>query len=385
MRKLVLSTLALLTGLVSAGAIEIIHGPYLQNVGATEATIVWISDSVSVGWVEIMPNDGSEFYNCTREKIFDARSGIRNESTVHAVKITGLEPGSSYNYRVYSKEVTSHKGNVVLYGEVVATHIYQVEPLHFTTLDPDAESVSFCMMNDVHEDERKLEKYLGLIDLEATDMILFVGDMVSVFENQEQVFKGFMDKAVELFAAQKPMYYTRGNHETRGKGAYDFQKYFSPFSEHIYYMYRQGPVCFVALDCGEDKPDTDIEYYDLTQYDQYRSEEAKWLAEVLKSKEYVSAPFKVITCHMPPAGRGMHGESDIASKFIPLLEQSGADIMLSGHLHENVHNDAGTIATFPVIVNSSQTLLKANATANKLEITVVDFNGKTVDCITINK
>ena len=72
---------------------------------------------------------------------------------------------------------------------------------------------------------------------------------------------------MDLFAKETPMYYTRGNHETRGRSAWAFQNYFSPFSEHIYYMYRQGPVCFVALDSGEDKPDSDLEYYGLTMYD----------------------------------------------------------------------------------------------------------------------
>lgn len=38
--------------------ITITHGPYLQNVGSNEATIVWITDKPSIGWVELA-SDGN--------------------------------------------------------------------------------------------------------------------------------------------------------------------------------------------------------------------------------------------------------------------------------------------------------------------------------------
>ena len=81
--------------------------------------------------------------------------------------------------------------------------------------------------------------------------------MVSVFNEENHIFDGFMDTATKLFASEIPMYYTRGNHETRGAFATEFQRYFSPKEENIYYTFRQGPICFVVLDTGEDKPDSD--------------------------------------------------------------------------------------------------------------------------------
>lgn len=52
--------------------------------------------------------------------------------------------------------------------------------------------------------------------------------MVSVFNEENHIFDGFMDTATKLFASEIPMYYTRGNHETRGAFATEFQRYFSP-------------------------------------------------------------------------------------------------------------------------------------------------------------
>lgn len=45
--------------------ITITHGPYLQNVGSNEATIVWITDKPSIGWVELASDGNGSFY-CQR-------------------------------------------------------------------------------------------------------------------------------------------------------------------------------------------------------------------------------------------------------------------------------------------------------------------------------
>ena len=316
-----LSILMLLVALPAWCDIKILHGPYLQNLGEQEATIVWISDKPSVGWLEMAPDDASHFYAKERKKIFDTRIGIKVTSTIHAVKVTGLQPGTRYRYRVCVQEVLEHDGQMI----------------------------KQC-------------------DLKKTDLFLFNGDMVSIAEDQEQLFGGFMDKSVELFAGSVPMYYCRGNHETRGPMAPEFQQYFNPKEEELFYMFRQGPVCFVVLDCGEDKPDTDVEYYGITAYDEYRTKQAEWLKTVLHSDLYKQAPFKVIVCHMPPFG-GWHGELDIAEKFIPLLNEANPDVYLCAHLHRTILKNAGEDGVrFPILVNSNNSLLKADVDNKKMDI-----------------
>lgn len=46
---------------------------------------------------------------------------------------------------------------------------------------------------------------------------------------------------------------------------------------------------FVVLDCGEDKPDDFPVYAGLNDFDSYRSEQARWFAELIRSKEYRTA------------------------------------------------------------------------------------------------
>ena len=120
----------LLVAFIVAGAlqlragIKILHGPYLQNLDEREVTIVWVTDNPSTGWVETAPDDGTHFYAEERPKTFDTKIGIKNTSRVHAVKLTSLQPGTRYRYRVCSQEVTAHEGARVTYGDIVSSDVY---------------------------------------------------------------------------------------------------------------------------------------------------------------------------------------------------------------------------------------------------------------------
>lgn len=367
---------------LSAGAVEIIHGPYLQNLGSDFATIVWITDSSTVGWVEIAPDDGSEWYGVARPRFYDAPDGVKITSTVHSVRIGGLTEATAYRYRVFGTEVRVHDGNDVYYGETRATSPRR-DILKFKTQNSGAAAVSFAVVNDIHEDKVKLGKLVSQCDLDSTDFFFFNGDMSSSINTQEQIFGGFMDTVISLFATRIPAYYARGNHETRGeRAATDFRRYFANDREHIYFTMRKGPVFFIMLDCGEDKCDDDIEYYGITDYDAYRSTEAEWLKGVLDSDEYKDAPFKVVLCHMPFVP-GWHGQNDLRDKMLEMLNDASPDIMISAHYHSYGHSKAGENAVFPVIINDDATVLKACADEHCLKIEVVDTLGKKVDSFAI--
>ncbi len=385
--RLNLLCILLLVAMLPAFAdIKILYGPYLQNLGEREVTVVWVSDKLSIGWLEIAPDDGSHFYAEERQMIYDTKIGIKHTARIHTVKLTGLQPSTRYHYRVCVQEVLEHKGHKIIYGDIVGTDVYGKKPLSFVTNDASKQSISFAMVNDIHGRNDVLENMIGQCDLTKTDLFLFNGDMVSVLNSEEQMFEDFMNKTVELFAGSVPMYYCRGNHETRGPMAPYFKDYFNPREEELFYMFRQGPVCFVVLDCGEDKPDSDIEYYGITAYDAYRTQQAEWLNTALQSDLYKNAPFKVIVCHMPPFG-GWHGDLDIAEKFIPVLNAARPDVYLCGHLHRYIRNEAGKEGVeFPLIVNSNNTLLKATVqNNNQMNIRIYDLEGKEIDQLVIQK
>ena len=133
--------ITLLAAITMAGTLQLMagikiqHGPYLQNLDEHEATIVWVTDKPSTGWVETAPDDGTHFYAEERPKTFDTKIGIKNTSRVHAVKLTGLQPGTVYRYRVCSQEITSHEGAKVTYGDITSSDVFYKAPPTFTTND----------------------------------------------------------------------------------------------------------------------------------------------------------------------------------------------------------------------------------------------------------
>ncbi|MDX9881589.1 MAG: FN3 domain-containing metallophosphoesterase family protein [Prolixibacteraceae bacterium] len=361
---------------------SITHGPYLQHVTDHGVTIVWTTNKNAVSWLELAPDDSTHFYLTERPKYYSAVYGFKDVGKLHAVRLENLSPATTYRYRVYSQEVLEHEGTKVQYGTVAATRVYRQEPLEFTTIDPAKENVSFLIVNDIHGNNEMMETLLKQGDYQNSGFIIFNGDMVSDFKSEDQLFGDFMDTAIKLFAKEKPMYYARGNHETRGNFANAFPYYFPSPSGKLYYLLRQGPICFVVLDCGEDKPDSDIEYSGIVAFDQYRDKQKAWLEEALKSKEFTDAPYKVAVVHMPPFG-GWHGEEEVAQKFVPLLDKAGVDVMFCGHLHRYIKKGPQPGAGFPIVVNANNTVVKAVAGENGLNIKVLNLQGGIVDSMII--
>ncbi|MFT3903785.1 MAG: FN3 domain-containing metallophosphoesterase family protein [Niabella sp.] len=365
---------------ISANAqdnIKISHGPYLQAMTDTSVTIVWTTNKPAVGWVELAPDDASHFYQKERPKFFDASNGLKNISSVHKVMLKSLQPNTRYRYRVYSQEVLKHEFVYVNYGNVAATDVYSKKPLSFITAGRPG-PFEFAMVNDIHERNNVLIKLLSQVDFKTTDFIVFNGDMINNSSSEAQLFSGFMDTATLLFAKETPMYYARGNHETRAPFASKFPDYFPTTSGHLYYMFTRGEACFIVLDGGEDKPDTDIEYSGITDMDNYRTEQSKWLREAVQTNTFKKAKFKIAICHIPPGG-SWHGGRDIFEKWVPILNDAGIQVMLSGHEHRHRIQQPNADVKFPVIVNSNNDILKAKISDREARFSMFNLDGKKVD------
>jgi predicted phosphohydrolase len=119
-------------------------------------------------------------------------------------------------------------------------------------------------------------------------------------------------------------------------------------------------------------------------FDQYRDAERDWLREAIKSPEFINAPFKVTIVHMPPFG-GWHGEDEVWSKFVPLLNEAKIDVMLCGHMHKHMNQQSGNGINFPVLVNSNNAVVRAKATSTLLDLKVISEKGEQVDQIQLKK
>mgnify|MGYP003291171363 FL=1 len=274
--------LLLLSGLVmwfgaaaQSDDFKITGGPYLQMLGEHEVTIVWATNRDAVSWVEIAPDNDEHFYATERPKFFQTDMGRKVVGTLHRVHVTGLEKGTTYRYRIYSKEVTAQTDYYVQYGKTAASNVYDVKPFYFTTFDNDKKSVSFTVVNDIHGNNAMLAALTDNVRKDKNDFVLFNGDMVTTFASGQQIFDGFLTTAVKSFASEIPFFYARGNHETRGLFFAHYRDYFPSPTGQTYYSFQAGPVFFIVLDGGEDKPDSDIEYNGLGGFDTYGAQEAE--------------------------------------------------------------------------------------------------------------
>ena len=135
------------------------------------------------------------------------------------------------------------------------------------------------------------------VDFKSLDFVLLNGDMSSWVEGQEQICKDYIDACVELFASEVPIVFNRGNHETRGVYSDALIKYFPTSTGTFYYRFNIGKVCFLVLDSGEDKPDSDLEYAGIADYDNYREEETLWLRSVVEENDFKQSSSDRIPAH----------------------------------------------------------------------------------------
>jgi predicted phosphodiesterase len=353
-------------------------GPWVVGVTETEMTVVWTSTDRCMGWVEVAPDDGTSFYAEERPRYDEDFMGRHVVSAVHHVRITGLKPGTSYRYRIYQQGVDDSGHNPVPSGYISASNVYSQKPYAIRTMDAKKADCTFTMVNDIHgRDSMMLALTKGLKE-QKPDFVVFNGDMVSFMGSTEDIETGFMTRATETFATDIPLVYVRGNHETRGPGFSEYLNLFPTPTNTPYFTFRQGPVAFVVLDSGEDKPDSDIEYGGTAAYDAYREKMAEWLKEAVKSEEFRSAPVKIALLHIPfDKGVGWYGNNELKRLLLPTLNEAGIDVMLCGHTHRYSFRDVGSVDNnFPILVNSNNDKVNVRATKSQIDMEVVDATGK---------
>lgn len=352
--------------------IQITHGPYLCDMSSDGISIVWTTNKPALSWVELAPDDETHFYGDERPKYFDTVAGRkRANDTIHHVRINHLKPGTTYRYRVFSQEVTSWtSNNWVTYGQVASSAVYRKEPFKFTTFNPHADEVTFIVLNDIHGRSPFMKELCKDVDFSEIDFVVLNGDMSNWVESQEQIFKDYIDTCVSMFASETPIVFCRGNHETRGVFADRLMKYFPTRTGNYYYTFNIGNACFMVLDGGEDKPDSDIEYGGIADFDRYREEQAGWLEEFTRSDDFVNSSTRVVFLHIPPTIGNWHGNYHLNRTIMPVLNRSNIDIMFSGHTHRHAYHDKNDQAGFPILVNDNNSYLRCNIRDNRLSIEV---------------
>lgn len=359
---------------------KIVCGPYVQCMSETSFTVIWTTDVDAVAWVEVAPDDGTHFYNKERDKYYDARgNGVFPIGKIHKVVVDGLEPGSTYRYRVMNRGVIAYNGSGnVQYMHGSGTDVYKGEPHKITTFKEDYDTIRFDLYNDIHGKDSLFNRILsGARD--NRDFVFLNGDMTSNISNEELIPKMYLGSAARSLNGGLPLFASRGNHELRGRDAIKWLNYFQTTTGTPYYSFSIGDFFFVVLDACEDKPDSDIEYSGIVASKPYVERQGRWLKEVIASEECRNAKVRIAFCHVPPESKGWYGAAQMCNILVPPLNEAGFDAMFCGHIHRwRVAEPDGSIsnAGFPVICNPNMERMEVTATEDVIEISTFDTDGK---------
>lgn len=359
---------------------KIVCGPYVQCMTETSFTVIWTTDVDAVAWVEVAPDDGTHFYNKERDKYYDARgNGVFPIGKIHKVVVDGLEPGSTYRYRVMNRGVIAYNGSGnVQYMHGSGTDVYKGEPHKITTFKEDYDTIRFDLYNDIHGKDSLFNRILsGARD--NRDFVFLNGDMTSNISNEELIPKMYLGSAAKSLNGGLPLFASRGNHELRGRDAIKWLNYFQTTTGTPYYSFSIGDFFFVVLDACEDKPDSDIEYSGIVASKPYVERQGRWLKEVIASEECRNAKVRIAFCHVPPESKGWYGAAQMCNILVPPLNEAGFNAMFCGHIHRwRVAEPYGSIsnAGFPVICNANMERMEVTATEDAIEISTFDTDGK---------
>lgn len=379
-------TMTIVLGLLilcgTAGAVRIVAGPYLQEPSDTSMTVMWITDQNCTSWVEYGPDDSLD------QKAYRTRHGLIDACrTIHKVKIQGLAPGTSYRYRVRSKEIVDFKPYEVTFGDTVASKTFA-----FTTLSRDKEAFSFVVLNDIHEKNEILTSLVKMAEGKPYDLLFLNGDILGHIEHQQQIIDHVLAPCTGLFASRTPFIYVRGNHEARGRFARRLPDYVGMPNDRYYYAIDHGPVRFIVLDGGENKADHADDYAGLADFDPYRERQRQWLLQELQSDAFWRASFRVVVVHIPPTpSQWGHASGDMYDKWMPLLNEGQVDLMICGHTHSyTISEPQEGVRDFPMVIgggptSGKATLIRVDVTPSTLDLTMTRDDGKIVGTYCIRK
>lgn len=348
--------------------------PYLQVPTTTSITIRWITNLLCHSWVEY--GEGTSL----DQKAQSVTSGLVDaHNRINAISLQNLKPNTLYSYKVCSKEITSFQPYSIKYGQTISSDVYS-----FTTPKENPEEVSWLIMNDLHDRPKSIPHLLNINGSDPYDYVFFNGDIFDYQENEQQIIDHMITPCTDIFASTKPFLFVRGNHETRGKYARELKNYFSTKNDKGYYAYQWGPVFNIVLDSGEDKLDTHPVYGGIVDFDQYRIEQAKWVEEVMKTKAFRKAKYRVVMMHIPyfypKYEQDGHGTIHCRDLFSPLFDKYKVDLMVSGHTHRYGIHPPTAEHSYPIVIgggpqDGNRTLIKVKANEKNLNLVMLKDDG----------
>lgn len=286
---------------------EIAWKPYLQQLTSTSVLVTWTTRAGRSAEVR---------YSADTTYGAVATGGSRPigalGTQMHQVKLDGLRPATTYNYKVFAD------GEELLPGE----------SLSFRTAPPSGSAAPFTFVafGDYGLDVQSQRDLRDQMLKDSFDFILTTGDNAyytgAYAEFDAKVFKIYAD----IFS-RAAVFPGLGNHDVVTENGAPYLDLFDPpraarrsETQERYYSFDYGNAHFAVLDSNR------LDAEDSAAADMYA-----WLRDDLSRTTRL---WKIVVLHYPPYSTGSHGSNMRArEKLTPIFEQTGVQLVLAGHDH----------------------------------------------------
>jgi acid phosphatase type 7 len=381
-----------------APRLTLVRGPYLQQVSASAALVVWATREAGSADVRFDSGGSTRIATASTRRVSAATSGLGYDYYHHEARLSSLSPATTYAYEAFVD------------GQAVPDGAGQVR----TAPSRGTGTVRFVAFGDSGTGSPEQRQIGQRLAGETFDLALHAGDIAYGNDSGtgDATYRTYQDWFFGIYGSwlnTRPLFPAEGNHDSRPSND-NGRAYLDLFSlprngatasapDHAerYYSFDYGPVHFIALD-------TEFAFQDSAR----RAEQIAWLDNDLASTDQ---PWKVAFYHRSPYSAGGEHGSDtlVRSTFGPLLERHGVQLALTAHEHTYERTipiragSSGTAVTYivtgggggPVYPSgrdwwtaasaSRHHYIRAAADACTLTLAAVGLDGTTFDSKTLSR
>ncbi len=307
-----------------------------------------------------------------------------------------LPAGKTVRYRTVARPAGWVKVRQFYHGEFKVGAVQTSAERSFRTLDPAADTTTFAVWNDTHENETTLKALDALTNPLKPDFMLWNGDQSNDVHFERDMAGQFLAPAGGLAVADRwPLAYVRGNHDVRGPAALALPDFTGTPGDRYYYGFRSGPLAAIVLDTGEDKPDDSPYLSGMGAFQKMQREQAVWLKEFVKTPWFRSAPHKVLFCHIPLwfkhpkiPNNPFDGAAFCRDLWTQALVEAGVKLVVSGHTHDYIWQPAKEGQPIAQLVGGAPqpkyaTFIHGTATRTELKLKMTKLDGTVVGDVTL--
>ena len=304
---------------ILAGVVDLTRGPYLQK-GTQEGMVIKWRTSIAAGSIVR--------YGLSPDNLDFEYVDTLNQYLDHEVELSDLSPYTTYYY-----EIASNQG--ILFA-ADTTNYFRTSPI------PGSNTLFRAWIlgdpGTANQNARNVRNaYYQYVGNKHTDMILFLGDNAYGDGTDEEYQYAVFEDMYEDKLRNTVSWSTLGNHDGHSaSSALQSGPYYDIFTfptqaeaggiasgTEAYYSFDYGNAHFIVLD----------------SYESDRAINGPMYNWCLNDIQNTSAEWIIAFWHHPAYSMGSHNSDtegrmvDMREQFLPMLEENGVDLVLSGHSH----------------------------------------------------